>query len=442
MGNELVLWNPQKSITIPPTAQTPQEIAKYAKQLTTREAKQVIQAFENSNYEMGSLFLWQKTMTGLKRQLGSLGLDFLGEMLDRPDITASSVASQVLTDHDALRLGEDLGMFTPTEAMRLRNVLHLVSHFSEPPAEEDDDDDRQMMPEEAIQCLRSCIQSVLGHERLEGALEFAKFRREFEEKSFRLDDTEIQSLKTSPYFFKRTTLRVLLALVKTAEGAQLQHSLENISLIVPLLWQELLKPDRWLIGRAYAEVHSEGRKTSASGLRKVLVSVKGFDYVPEDLRSRTFLSAADNLINVHFAMQNYYNEPAAIKQLASLGTVIPTPALSKCITSVLCVILGNHWGVCWAAQTSADGIISALGDGRWKYYLNECLAGDEIILEKLTDLNVAKRWCDLIEKYELGSIELSNKNAKNIIQYSAKKLIPSVMAHANTMLNRLTKNAG
>ena len=350
MTTEITLWNPQEPVIIPATIREPRDIALYAKQLTKREIYQVVSAFESGSYEMGAMFLWARTMAALKKQLASLGMEFIGELLERGDITEDSAPTQVLTDYESVYLAEELGMFTSIQAMRFRRTLEMMAYFSEPPIEGEDEEEREMMPEEAIQCLRVCIQNVLGHERLEGAIEFSHFRKALEEKHFTEDDPEIKSLLASSYFFKRTALRVLLALAKTEAGAQLEHILANSLLIIPALWRKLLKSDRWLVGRAYTDVHSEGRKSAASGLRKVLLKVHGFDYVPEDLRSRTFIEAAAHLKGVHFDLNNFYNEPVAIKALASLGTTIPVPAISTCVTSILCVRLGNQYGISYRAR--------------------------------------------------------------------------------------------
>ena len=438
MNKEIIPWNANKSLIVPVEAVTAEQIAQYNRQLTAREVTQVLETFKAHHYEMGSMFLWQKTMAGLKVQLGSLGMDFVGKMLDRADISAASLPREVLTDYDAVRLAEELGMFSPTQAMRMRGVLQTVAHFSAPPAEDEEYGERQMTPEEAMHCLRTCVQSVLGQERLQVAIEFQRFRQDLEEKMFSVEDTIVQSLITSPYFFQRTTLRVLLAMAKTAEGAQLQHILANTNVIVPALWPNLMKPDRWMVGRAYAEVHAEGRKTAASGLSKALLKVHGFDYVPEDLRSRVFLQTANDLQNVHFATNNYYNEPAAITALASLGTVIPPSVLGRCITAILCVRLGNHWGRSYAAQERALQMLSSLGEERWKYYLNDCLPADEVILEKLTDENIVKRWNDLVKEYELHEIEITHKTVIKLVRSAAEGKSDQVKSWATTMYKRLT----
>ncbi|HEU4390193.1 MAG TPA: hypothetical protein VFV34_20495 [Blastocatellia bacterium] len=435
--SDIVLWNPSEAVMIPPTATTFEAIASYALQLSKREINQIVDAMKAGNYEMGALFLWQKTMTGLKKQLSFLGMEFVGELLDRADIVADSVPGQVLTDYDAVRLAEELGMFTSTQALRLRNVLQTVAHFAESPTE-DDEGDRQMMPEEAISCLRTCIQSVLGHQRLEGAIEFAKFRDELERRTFETNDREIDSLRSAPYFFQRTTLRVLMAIAKTAQGAQLEHALANTNVIIPLLWNELRKPDRWFIGRAYAEVHSEGRSTAASGLRKTLLKVRGFDYVPEDLRSRTFLSVAAEIQNAHFSFNNYYNEPGPVNKLESLGTTIPIPALAQCVTAVLCVRLGNQYGVSWAAQASAGRILSALTEQRWTYYLEESLPGDEIVLGKLMNETIALRWIELVNEHKLAELEVKNRSVRALLTQGNKAKPTLVIAAAQKLHDNLT----
>jgi hypothetical protein len=437
MSANIALWNPRQGVKIPPSVTSPRDITGYAKQLNPRERDQLVLALESGNYEMATSFLWSKTAAGLKKQIASLGMEFVGEMLDRTDITQSS-SYQVLTDYDALRLAEELGMFTPTQSMRLNRVQQMISHFSEPSREEDDEEDRQMNPEEAVDCLRTCIQSVLGQDRLDAAIEFAAFRRELEEHSFAIDDPKIQSLISSPYFFQRTTLRVLLGLAKTEKGAQIEHCLANINIILPAIWSNMLKADRYLVGRVYSDVYNDGRKIAASGLRKALLQVKGFDFVPEDLRSRTFISSALDLQNIHFAMNNFYNEPTAIKNLYALGTVIPMPAFANCMTAILCVRLGNTYGISVAAQATANKLLSSLSALRWSYYLNDCLPGDNVILGKLTDNNIAQRWCELVNEYSLVNTETKDALVRNLLKHGASASTFSVTKSAMSLYRRFT----
>src|SRR5262249_5204081 len=161
------LWRPLDVVKVPKEVMAIDKIAAYAKQLAPREVTQIVKAFEDGSYEMGSIFVWQKTMAGLKKKLGALGMDFIGEMLDRRDIKAGSNPQQILTDHDALRLAEELGFFPSSHSLRLRHAMEVIAHFADPPADADSDG---MMPEEASAALRTCIQTVLGHTDAEAAI--------------------------------------------------------------------------------------------------------------------------------------------------------------------------------------------------------------------------------------------------------------------------------
>ena len=286
------LWRPQAVAVVPNDARGVDVIAGHAVQLSDRELRQVLQTYEAGAFEIGATYVWSRTMAGLKRQLSLLGVDFVAEMLDRPDIRNDAGIHEVLTDFEAVRLAEELGMFDNRHALRMRHALETLAHFADRPASSDDDG---MTYEEAVGTLRTCIQTVLGHETLGVAIEFADFRNRLETEVLDPENTEINRLTEAAYFFQRTVLRALVAGIKSARGAQLEIVLANTNTILPRLWPGLMDPDRFLVGRAYAEVHGNGQAKAAAGLRSALLKVQGFDFVPEDLRSNAFIEAAAEL---------------------------------------------------------------------------------------------------------------------------------------------------
>jgi hypothetical protein len=170
---------------------------------------------------------------------------------------------------------------------------------------------------------------------------------------------------------------MLRSLVKSAVSAQLENALANTNLIVPKLWPSLLQPERHQIGRAYSELIANGQATAAAGIRKVLLKVRGFDFVPEDLRSTSFVKAGHAVLAAHEEINNFYNEPGPTRTLEQMGSSIPIPAFPICMSAVLSVRLGNHWGHCWGA---AEAILKRFTRDRWIYYLNQCLPTDDRIL--------------------------------------------------------------
>lgn len=439
MSTELALWQPKQPVRVPANADTPAKILPFADshQITARDKAQIISAFQNEHYEMVSSFVWTKALASLKAQLGKLGTAFIAEMLDRADIDGSLSIDQVLTDFEALRLAKELGVITGTGALRLRQSLERLMHFGQLGNEEGEE--AQMTSDEAVGVIRACVENILGQERIDAALDFKAFRDDIENRLFAQEDDDIQTLVASPYFFQRASVRILLALIKSRQGAQLENTLANANLIFPVLWKNLLGPERFQIGRAYAEVTDEGKSSAASGLKKVLLRVRGFDYVPEDLRSKSFVKAANALLAAHEGMNNFYNEPGPAKHLDSMGSVIPTPAFPICMTAVLSVRLGNRWNVCYAAQKYANSILKRVSHDRWLYYLNDCLRTDDRILSKLLQDNPRSRWIEMAGEFNLHRTEdeIHDSNIRKLVRNTSHNRSDKIYSAVSKLIERL-----
>jgi hypothetical protein len=434
-----VLWQPKQPVRIPANASTPAKILPFAdsRQLNARDKIQIITAFQSEHYEMVSSFVWTKALASLKAQLGKLGTAFIAEMLDRADIDGSLSIDQVLTDFEALRLAKELGVITGTGALRLRQSLERLMHFGQ--LSNDEADDAQMTADEAVGVVRACVENILGQERIDAALDFKAFRDDLENRLYSEDDDDIQTLLASPYFFQRASVRILLALIKSKRSAQLEHSLANANLIFPLLWQGLLGPEKYQIGRAYGEVTDEGKSTAAAGLKKVLLKVRGFDFVPEDLRSKSFVKAANALLAAHEGMNNFYNEPGPAKHLADMGSVIPPPAFPVCITAALSVRLGNRWSISYAAQKHVNSVLKRVSRERWLYFLNDCLKTEDRILSKLLEENPRNRWSDLVVEFKLNELaeEIHDSNVRRLVQNVAVSKRDKLSGAALKLIDRL-----
>ena len=102
----VVPWSATAHQIVPNEAETPKEIARHAKQLRQREIGQIVAAFDARHYEMASTFVWSRTIAALKKQLGTLGSEFIGEMLQRPDIDVGSDVASSVTNSEAIALAE------------------------------------------------------------------------------------------------------------------------------------------------------------------------------------------------------------------------------------------------------------------------------------------------------------------------------------------------
>lgn len=401
MSTELIPWRAPESSTLPVSAKRPEEFIPYAIALKPNEQHRVLQAIEQGFYELATEFVWKRSLSRLKETLATLGMQFVGEMLGRDDINEFSQPEAVLTDWDAIRLAENLGVISSTGALRLRHAFELLSHLSRIQEEE------ELEESEAVTVVRNCVRYVLSESNFGIAVNFSRFRERLTSETISKDDSQMQILLGSPPFFLKTALRVLLATIKSEHGAKLEHSLSNFNLVLPEVWSRISEEDRWAVGTTYAEVANEGKNDLLKALRRALLKVSGFDYVPENLRSNTFKLAAKAVINAHFSLNNYYLESGPVTTLAKLGTVIPRPALIDCMQAYLCVYLGNSYGYSFAAAPMAGKELHAISQDRWQYYLSSVLLNDDVILEKLMYDKPSIRFCNLI-----GSMDLNLEGEK------------------------------
>ena len=129
--NAIAVWTPSDIVSIPESAESPQDIVQYGQAtLSKRDMQSIVAGFQAQGYEMVSTFVWTKAAAALKQQVATLGMEFVGEMLGRPDLNDDSDPATAIGDHEAIALAEDLGMITATQSLRLKHALQLVSHFS------------------------------------------------------------------------------------------------------------------------------------------------------------------------------------------------------------------------------------------------------------------------------------------------------------------------
>jgi hypothetical protein len=414
----IALWQPATNELVPATAETPLAIAEYALQLAKKDKVQIVAAFESGHFEMGVTYLWGRTINALKKELSNVGVGLIGEMLGRTDVDEDDDINDILTEKEAIRLAEELGVISSTDGMRLRHTYELITHFSQ--MDGDDGDLERLKKNEALASFEACVSGVLGRPKIEVATKFIEFRSALESKSIQEGDPYVEMLKGSPYFFYKLTISVLMNAAKKNVGANLEHALANINTLVPALWDNLRHTERWQVGHAYAEAYADGKTTVVGGLKSALLKVKGFDFVPENLRSDTFVKAADAIIKAHEGLNNFFNEAAAVKALTKLGTTIPTPAFPACLSALLCITLGNQYGVAWTAQTEARSIMDSITTERWAYYLNNVLPSDTRIFGKLFSQKPRSNFIALVKERNLSQVEFKNKTVQLLIEAAAK----------------------
>lgn len=394
-GKELV-WGGPTGTLIPSDCSEPQEIVLYANGLSVKQKKDIAHAFEHGAYDMGAEYTWRRAMVRLKSTLKTLGMGFIGEMLNDDDIDEYSNIDIVLNDYSAISLAEQLGAINSTGALKLRHALEVISHYLSDEAEKNNE---ELSKIDAAALVGSCVRYVLGEADISIAIEFSELRNRLYTETLTLADPQIEQLLDSPPFYMKTVVSVLLSGIKNEQGAAQEHAIGNLGVLIQSIWSHIPEKDKWQIGNAYRDATAAGDISATKGLKNALLKVKGFDYVPENLRSSTFKKAAKSLIDAHFSRNNFYTEAPLVVNLSKLGSSIPAPAFIDCVQAYLCVYLGNSYGVSNAAISTAKAELLKIPEDRWRYYFDKVLSADEVILAKLFNNKPRERFKALIRDH-------------------------------------------
>lgn len=434
MSNLPTIWTGSEELSIPRNASDVKEIVPLAGGLTNKQQKQIIDAFNNLEaYDMAVEYAWKKTMTRLKESLSSLGMQFIGEMLGKNDVVDNTPFENVITDFQAIQLSEQLGLLSSTAGLELRHIHELVSHYFSNNVKEEID------RLSALNIIKNTVKYVLGHEQMQVAMVFSNFRDRLLKENLKSNDGQVEMLVNSPVFYARTVSFVLLNSIMKEEGAKIEHGLANFNMILPLIWDKLTDNDRYNVGFAYRDVVSANNIIAANGLKQALLKVAGFDYVPESLRSNTFIKAAKNVIEVHYAMNNFYNEPSAVTALASLGSTIPKPAFLQCMQAYLVVCIGNFYGISHLAVRTAKEQLTDVPKDRWQYYFEKGINVDNEVLYNLSSNDQVNRFSNLLHELSLTDFSSLPKDNQRLYNALIKKQTSVVTEVASALYNSMKK---
>lgn len=415
MSDKIQLWKAAQVSIVPQEAENIHGIicSSDVTNLSENQKNQIIGAFNAKAYDMAAEYVWRKTITKLREAILNLGNDFIKELLQRSDSDDNLQIDSLLTDYNTINLAEQLGMISCEGALDLRQSLETLQFYFSSEASKEG---CYLGKLKVLNIVLACVKNILSKPNMQVALEFTQLRDKLLKEDIKEDDIEISQLKLSSLFFLRTVCTVLSSAIKTKQGAVLEHSVNNFKLIIPLIWNKLTDDDKWKIGFLYRDVVSDGNTKAANGVKIALLKNGGFDFVPENLRSQTFIKAAHNLIDKHFEYDNYYKEPRAIKELANLGTVIPEPALMQCMKAYILVYIGNFYGRSISAVDIAEKQLTLISTEQWIQFFDRMLPYDQDLLGALysTSLKPIRNFYELLRTLGMNKLTMETSSGKQL----------------------------
>ncbi|MFD5393327.1 hypothetical protein ACFWJW_03610 [Streptomyces sp. NPDC127097] len=134
--------------------------------------------------------------------------------------------------------------------------------------------------------------------------------------------------------------------VYTAIGGE-PHALDNIRELWPKLWPYVSEDTRFWCGTRLARFLANADQAQAALARQLIDLVQGGSYLPQEIKVTELAEAIEDLLNVHLAWDNFYNEPRVARRLAELvgqhGSV-PGNLVRQYVKTLVTVFLTNGHG--------------------------------------------------------------------------------------------------
>lgn len=425
--NAVALWQGNEGVRLPKIADLSTMLS-YNYQLKEREITGISLNYSSGLFEIAAETIWNRSIDILRDRVLALGVQFVSEMVGLDNLQYV----QNLPAFEVINIAMDLGFIDATGKMRLMHANEIIQHYIKR------NTDEEMPQNESDSVIRPCIQYILAYEDSNIQIEYTDFRNSLIMESILDNPVRLESLKNSPYFYKKTTIRTMINLISTTENAEFEMVEANFCAIIESIWDTLTSEDRYFIGLAFSKHKNAGNSKEVRALNTALLLVKGFDYVPENLRSLSFIENAKRIKAIHYGLNNYYNEPSAVAKLNQMGLKIPKPAMKECIGATLMVLLGNQYGRSFDAIGPATEILNKLSMQDWLFYIEHCLVVDEEVLSKIASGgNRTEHWCNITRDFNLSSLEFSNVKIAEFIKYSSSIDINNSRACAAFYMKKL-----
>lgn len=223
-----------------------------------------------------------------------------------------------------------------------------------------------------ISWLETCIKEVIARDPEGSAIEVKRFLNNIRNTSLTSGDAQHinAGIEYLPTDIVKSLLRTLFGMY-TAENTSVQTK-SNIKLVAKKCWN--LAPDdaKYECGFRYSNFAANGEVNRKSAANEFLTVVSGLSFLPRDTLALEISEKIMNLYNAHNAFNNFYNEPAHARALASYVSStgqIPDSVRITYVKTITMVKIGNGHGISVMAEPYYDSMIEKFGESEIKEFI-------------------------------------------------------------------------
>lgn len=269
--------------------------------------------------------------------------------------------------------------------------------------------------------LETCIREVLAKSPSEPAINIKKLLNNL--RTQEIDSKDFQPIKDAIHNITDNLL--INTLLKALFGLYMDINLpqfvkKNIEQIITDVWINADVNVKNEIGYKYGIYSVNGDIEQKKLTKKFLEIVDGLKYLSEDQLVIEIREKCENLLNVHFELNNFYNEPPHAKDLKkyiSNTGKIPENARYIYVKTIIICKLGNMFGISWAAQPIYDELINLFTDDEIKVFLellNDNTFKNEFYYKKMGPI------------YKELALKLKNKTNNQILKNALDRVLKTL----------------
>jgi hypothetical protein len=316
-------------------------------------------------------FIWDETVVNLRAKVAQFDLEYFYDSV----ITDSSRRPKFKDEADLAKIEEwELvrgchltGILSDIGYKHLDYIRDMRNWASAAHPNQNDLTGLQL-----VSWLETCIREVIGKDPEAPAIEVKRFLNNIRNTTLTPSDAQYinAGIEQLPSDIAKSLLRTLFGMY-TAESAAVQLK-TNIRLVAEKCW--LLAPEsaKHECGFRYATFAANGEVARKAAANEFLTVVNGLPYLPGDTLALELSEKINNLSIAHNGFNNFYNEPAHAKALASYVSStghIPDAVRHNYVKAVVMAKIGNGHGVANVAVPYYDEMISKFGDNEIKEFI-------------------------------------------------------------------------
>ena len=357
-------------------------------------------------------YFWTGTIEHLRSKVMAYGIEYFAAQVRDETLDSREKLERDVSDYRLIDGCYRLGIIGRHDNIQLQHCREVRNHFtSAHPTSQTVD------PLEALNFIKNCVRHCLCIEVPPPGLNPKSLMENLraEDITTRLDDVRVVLQRQSSKMLD-TLVQVMFTEYVSLDCPGLLKA--NINGIAPIAWEGSTEECKDSIGQRYAKLVAEGTEEDMQEAIRFLRQVNGARYIPKQLRRSLVIKAARKLVDAHFGMNNFYNEPPHAEALADLGSDIPEGAETTYLKAILLCYLGNSYGYSYAAEPHTKAMLENLNQ-RCVNLLFVVLGNDEDILAELCNEKPVERLKEICRLVRGLNIPTAHKPYVNFFEHKS-----------------------